>query len=563
MAERKKKYISVGIDNFEQLITGDYYFVDKSPLIKEILDSRAKVTLLPRPRRFGKTLNMSMLHCFFEKRPEQNSRRPLFHGLKIEEHPDCMEHQGKYPVIWLTFKDVKMETWLPCYEKICKVIGTEFTRHFGVIKPILSGVELQRVEAIIAGTASQALYEDALLDLSGYLVRAYGAKVIILIDEYDAPIHAGYLKGYYQEIIGFMRGFLGAGLKGNDALNLGVMTGILRVAKESIFSGINNLEVRTLLQDAYSDKFGFLEDEVKAILTYFGLETQIAEVRYWYDGYQSGPRKVYNPWSIINLVKNRGEIQPYWVNTSDNTLIKDMLRRSTPEMKEDLEVIIKGGAVTKPIQENIIMPDIEKSDEALWNFLVFSGYLTFEHYRREVRTWFAELRVPNEEVLIAYETSFKNWFDEGAGVRNYILMLEGLIAGDPIQFKKTFERFSRETLSYFDVQGDTPENFYHALVLGMLASLMQTHQVRSNRESGYGRYDVMVIPNDRSRPAAVIEFKAVEQDEKETIESAAQDALNQLEHRQYEIELRAMGLTKILKLGIAFKGKQSLVLVGK
>lgn len=561
MAEAQKKYISVGIDDFEKLIAGNYYFVDKSLLIKELLDSRAAVTLLPRPRRFGKTLNMSMLQCFFETTDPTKSRRPLFNGLKIEQYPDCMEHQGKYPVIWLTFKDVKTEEWSDCYRLLRMQIIKEFERHI-YVRDFLSDTEKDRFERVRQGTGDLADFMSALLDLSMYLERAYKAKVMILIDEYDAPIHAAYLKGYYQEVIGFMRGFLGAGLKGNSALNLGVMTGILRVAKESIFSGINHLEVRTFLQHAYSDKFGFLETDVTDMLTFFGLDTDLDTVRRWYDGYQSGPHKVYNPWSIINLVKNAGELQAYWVNTSDNALIKDLLKRCTPEMKEELEVLIMGGRVTKPIQENIIMPDIEKSDEVLWNFLVFSGYLTFENYRLEGRTWFAELHIPNEEVVAVYETSFKNWFTEGSGMGNYNRMLDSLVAGDPIKFKKTFEQFARESLSYFDMQGNAPENFYHALVLGMLSSLIQTHHVRSNRESGYGRYDIMIIPNDRSKPGAVIEFKSVDLDEKETLETAAQKALKQLNDRLYETELTTLGLTNILKFGIAFKGKESLVLVG-
>ncbi|HBY05647.1 MAG: hypothetical protein UV38_C0001G0157 [candidate division TM6 bacterium GW2011_GWE2_42_60] len=561
MAEAKKKYISVGIDDFSELINENYYFVDKSLLIKEILDSKAKVTLLPRPRRFGKTLNMSMLQCFFEKTDPTKLRRQLFNGLNIEQFADCMEHQGKYPVIWLTFKDVKTEEWSDCYRLLRMQIIKEFERHI-YVRDFLSDTEKDRFERVRQGTGDLADFMSALLDLSMYLERAYKAKVMIFIDEYDAPIHAAYLKGYYQEVIGFMRGFLGAGLKGNSALNLSVMTGILRVAKESIFSGINHLEVRTFLQQDYSDKFGFLESEVIAMLDFFGLDNNLDDVRRWYDGYQSGKHKVYNPWSIINLVKNRGEYQTYWVNTSDNALIKDLLKRCTPEMKEDLEVLIKGGRVTKPIQENIIMTDIEKNDEVLWNFLIFSGYLTFENYRLVVDTNYAELLIPNIEVGTTYKISFKNWFAEGSGMGSYNRMLDSLVTGDSIKFKKTFEQFARESLSYFDMQGDAPENFYHALVLGMLSSLMQTHQVRSNRESGYGRYDVMIIPNDRSKPGTVIEFKAVDLDEKETLEIAAQKALKQLNDRLYATELTTLGLTTILKFGIAFKGKESLVLVG-
>lgn len=561
MTKPQEKYISVGIDDFKYLIEGNYYFADKSLLIKELVDSRAAVTLLPRPRRFGKTLNMSMLRYFFEKTTAPNTNRHLFNGLKIEQHPDCMEHQGKYPVIWLTFKDVKTTEWADCYRLLRMQISAEFERNINLL-PFLSDAEQERFERIRKDTGDLADFMRSLLDLSTYLERAHNAKVVILVDEYDAPIHTAYLNGYYNEVIGFMRGFFGAGLKGNNALNLGVMTGILRVAKESIFSGINHLEVRTFLQHAYSDKFGFLEDDVVALFSYFGLDNNLNDVRRWYDGYQSGPYKVYNPWSIINLVKNRGELQSYWVNTSDNALIKDLLKRCTPEMKEDLEIIVKGGKVTKAIQENIIMPDIEKNDAVLWNFLLFSGYLTFENYRLVVDAHYAEFLIPNVEVGTTYKISFNTWFAEGSGMRNYTRMLDTLVAGDPAQFKKTFERFSRESLSYFDIQGDTPENFYHALVLGMLVSLMQTHQVRSNRESGWGRYDVMVIPNDRSKPGAVIEFKALDKDEKESLEEAAQDALKQIENRHYEIELQTLGLTKILKLGIGFKGKESLVVIG-
>ncbi|HBL98557.1 TPA: AAA family ATPase [Candidatus Dependentiae bacterium] len=556
----KKKQIPVGIDDFERLVEGNYYFADKSLLIKELLDSGAVVTLIPRPRRFGKTLNLSMLRYFFEK--SEGSRGHLFKGLKLEQYPDCMKHQGQYPVIWLTFKDVKTDEWEVCYEKTCKVIGSEFKRHFDVISRSLSELEVQHVQKIIAGTASRALYENALLDLSLYLERTYKTRVMIFIDEYDAPIHAGYLKGYYNEVVSFMRGFMGAGLKGNSALNFSVLTGILRVAKESIFSGMNNLEVCSLVRKNYDDKFGFLEDEVAAMLSYFGLENQQDEVRAWYNGYQSGSFKVYNPWSIINLVKNGGELQAYWVNTSDNALIKDLLRKSSIRMKEELEIIIKGGKVTKPLQENIVMPDLDANDEVVWIFLLFCGYLTFENYRLEGRTRMAELSVPNEEVMQVYETSFKNWFESSVNRGEFQRMLENLVAGQPESFKKNFERFSLTTLSYFDIQGDQPELFYHALVLGMLASLSNSYDVRSNRESGYGRYDVVFIPKDHSKPGIVLEFKAVDLDKKETLEIAAKKALKQIEDNKYETELRALGLKKILKLGIAFLGKESLVLIG-
>ncbi len=568
--KKRKKHIPIGIDDFKELIEEYYYFADKTLFIKELLDSKAKVTLITRPRRFGKTLNLSMVRYFFEKilasaSPQSDAvdlRRALFAGLAIEQHADCMKHQGKYPVIWLTLKDVKTDAWDSCYDKICRVIASEFKRHFEALQPWLSELESGQIAEIIAGTASQAQYENALLDLSFYLERAYQSKVIILIDEYDAPVYAGYFNGYYNEVVNFLRGFLGAGLKGNISLNFGLLSGILRVAKESIFSGINNLEVCTLLRKDYDDKFGFLENEVADLFSYFDLQNRHDEVRQWYDGYRSGNYLVYNPWSIINLIKNRGQIEPYWVNTSDNALITDRLKKSSSMMKEELEILVTGGKIKKPIQENITMPDIDSSEGALWEFLLFCGYLTFENYRREGRSFFAELSLPNEEVATVYETSFKQWFLDRSTMRDYTKMLENLVAGQPIYFKQMFERFSRETLSYFDVRGNEPEQFYHALVLGMLASLVQTHEVRSNRESGYGRYDVMIIPKDHQKSGIIIEFKNVEIQTHETLEMAAKNALKQIEERQYETELRARGIKTVLKFGIAFQGKESLVLMG-
>lgn len=553
----KKKLIPIGVDDFAKLIEGNYYFADKSLFIKEILDSGAAVTLIPRPRRFGKTLNMSMLRYFFEKSEE--SRSHLFDELKIKQHPSYMKQQGQYPVIWLTFKDAKTSSWKDSYQLLCMQIMREFERH-NQVQAFLSEPEKARFERVRQGNGDRADFMNSLLDLSLYLERAHKAKVVILIDEYDAPVHAGYLNGYYDEVVDFMRVFMGACLKGNQALNFGVLTGILRVAKESIFSGINNLRVCTLVQDSYANHFGFLESEVAAILCHFTLENHLDEVRQWYNNYQSGECKVYNPWSIINLVDNKGKLQAYWVNTSDNTLIKDLLKKSSPEMKEELEIIVKGGKIKKLIQENIVMPDIDRNEEALWNFLLFCGYLTFDNYRREETEWFADLFIPNTEVVTSYKTSFKNWFLESSQARNYTQMIGSLIEGNPTLFKKNFERFSLATLSYFDIQGNEPEAFYHALVLGMLASLSSSHEVRSNRESGHGRYDVMFIPKDHSKPGVILEFKAVNKDKKETLETAAKSALSQIEDNNYEAELRALKLPKILKIGIAFEGKESFVL---
>ncbi|MCL5436888.1 MAG: ATP-binding protein [Candidatus Dependentiae bacterium] len=559
MVEQNREYLPVGIDNFKELIEKNYYFVDKSLLIKELLDSRAKATLIARPRRFGKTLNMSMLRYFFEK--SERPQRHLFDGLEIARHADCMAEQGRYPVIFLSFRDVKEGNWQESFPNVKEIIATEFERQRAVLEgEALGPVQRRNFEKILDGTAEPALYRASLKILSACLHSYHGVPPIILIDEYDAPIHAAFECRYYDDALRFMRNFLSGGFKDNPHLTFGVLTGILRIAKESIFSGLNNLEVRTLLQPAYGDKFGFLEEEVAAALSHFGLSKNLTDVRDWYDGYQSGDHKIYNPWSIINLLKNRGQLQAYWVNTSDNALIKNLLRRCTPAVQEDLEKLVQGGRVTKAINENIVMPEIGENEELLWSFLLLSGYLTFANHKRDGRRWSAELYIPNQEVIAVYESSFQKWFVDTGHVHSYQNMLEGLVRGDAAQFKESFERFARESLSYFDVQGDEPERFYHALVLGMLASLTQTHRVRSNHESGWGRYDVMIIPQDPTKPGSIIEFKVAR--EKETLESAGEDALNQLREQAYTTELRALGITKILEVGIAFKGKQVLVLIG-
>lgn len=561
----KKKSIAIGISDFKRLIEEDYYFIDKSLLIKELLDHRAAVTLVPRPRRFGKTLNLSLLRYFFEKVADSN--RHLFKGLAIENYAECMVYQGEYPVIWITFKDIKTSSWDLCYRGIQEVLASEFSRHqYLLTSDALSDQQKRNFTAILNTTADEMVYRRALLNLSEYLAAHYQKRAIILIDEYDTPIHAAFLMGHYDRAIEFFRDFLGAGLKDNVSLEFCFITGILRVAKESIFSGLNNLEVHTFTQAGYSDKFGFLEEEVVEMMNHLELSSPINEMRKWYDGYQSGSHKVYNPWSIISIVKNQGILQPYWVNTSDNALVKTLLQQSSPVIKEDFELIVQGKAITKVINENVIMPEIYQDDNALWNFLFMSGYLTFENYRADPRLegqFLAELKTPNTEVAFIYTTQIQSWFGGTEdSLRIYQRMLHNLVAGKTDEFCELFELFSSETISSFDVGGKKPERFYHALVLGMLASLRSTHEIRSNRESGWGRYDVMVIPHDKSLPGIIIEFKTVSTAKKETLETAAHNALQQIEDRQYEVELRSCGIGSIIKLGIAFEGKRSLVLVG-
>ncbi len=559
-----RKKLPIGVYDFARLIGENYYFVDKSLLIKELLDSGAAVTLLPRPRRFGKTVNMSMLNYFFEKTELTN--RHLFDGLKIAEHPECMAQQGQYPIIFLTFKGVKERSWTDIFPSIKDVIEKEFDRH-GYLSESQAISELQRrkFQAIIDGEGTATDYKNSLLLLSACLYKHHQKRPIILIDEYDAPIHAAFEYRYYEDVVIFMRNFLSGGFKDNPNLAFGVLTGILRVAKESIFSGLNNLAVDTMLSDSYADKFGLQEDEVTQMLAYFDVSEELARVRHWYDGYQSGNHKLYNPWSIINFIKYR-KFEPYWVNTSDNALLKRVMQNGPDRLKIDLEQLLQGIPVTKPINQNIVLPDIMTDESAAWGLLLMSGYLTFENLRPDPNNEgveIAEFKMPNAEVASIYKTQILSWFKIGGSDDDYQSLLRSLIDGKIEEFQELFDAFVSQTLSVFDVTGRNPERFYHGLVLGMLASLRDSHEVVSNRESGTGRYDVSIFPRDVKKPGIIIEFKVTSKYRQETLETAAENALKQIEDRQYEAAMRARGITNIIKLGISFAGKKHLVLVKK
>ncbi len=553
------KSLPIGIDNFETLITENYAFVDKSLFIKELLDTKAAVTLIPRPRRFGKTLNLSMVRHFFEK--NELSKRTLFNDLNIEKHASCMAHQGLYPVIFLTFKDVKKDNWENCYNGLTLIISEEFIRHKYLLdSPVLEDIHRSDFVAIMNRTAHVIHYHNALQRLSMLLTKYHGKKTIILIDEYDAPIHAGFLNNYYNEVVEFMRGFLSAGLKGNDNLAMGVITGILRVSKESIFSGINNLRVCSFLHHAYADKFGFLEEEVIDLLEQTKTSYRLNEVKSWYNGYASGDNlTVYNPWSILSFIDNNGKMQSYWINTSDNALIKKIITQSSSGVRADLEQLLVGNTIEKQIDENIIFENIFKNSESLWSFLLFCGYLSFDTMFLKNDCSFASLRLPNREVKSFYTTMILHWTRDHVNVDTYIAMLNALIQGSATSFKEIFYDFVLKSFSAFDATGNEPEKFYHAFVLGMLVSLYETHDVASNRESGYGRYDVMIIPKNHTLPGIIIEFKKVRKAINETLEAAADAALAQIEEKQYAVELQKRNITNIIKLGIAFEGKHVLV----
>lgn len=557
------KKLPIGLSDFKRLIEDDYYYIDKSLLIKELMDDGSSVILLPRPRRFGKTLNISMLKYFFQKSNTDTSY--LFKNLAIwTQDEKYREMQGKYPVLFITFKDIKDRCWDSTYNKIKLLISSLYEEHRYLLDTeVLSEKEKNIFKKIASLEAENFHYDLSIRDLSLYLERYHKRKVIILMDEYDVPIQSGYFNGYYDDIVNFMRNFLSGALKDNSSLEKGVLTGILRVAKESLFSGINNLNVSSFLNYKFSNHFGLLEDEVVTILNYYNIGFQMKEIKDWYNGYIFGENVIYNPWSVINYAdKWKDGLRPYWVNTSSNDLVRKLLTTSPPEVKNELELLIKGETLNKVISDDIVFGDIEKSTNTLWSFLLFSGYLKAESKELIEGTLYCNLVIPNKEVKYLYNNIILSWFEESIYSDKLSNMLKGLTSGDLETFEYIFREFVMKTFSYFDVSGTEPEKVYHAFVLGLLVSLGSTHFVKSNRESGYGRYDVLIIPKDLTKKGIVIEFKKVNKFRNETLEAAVDLALKQIDDKNYAEELITFGVKDIIKLAIVFDGKDVMIKKG-
>lgn len=558
-----KKTIQVGTSNFKELIEENHFFVDKSLLIKEFVQNGAKVILTPRPRRFGKTLNMSMLKHFFDiENKEEN--KDLFKGLKIENEKEIMKMQGRYPVIFLSFKDQKHFNFNNLEESISILISHLFRDYEYLLdSEKLSELDKKELKRYMAKEASVIEYSGGLNVLMKFMYKHYNEKIIVLIDEYDVPLQEAFIRGYYEEALVLVRNILTAGLKDNVYLEKALVTGILRVAKESIFSGLNNLEVNTILGLNFNDKFGFEEEEVKDLLQYYDLECKMDEVKNWYNGYMFGGKVIYNPWSVLNYIKNNEQgFMPYWINSSGNELIKRLLSRGTKETKECLEELIKGNAITKIVDDHIVMKDVDEDEENIWSFLTMSGYLKpikQELIRGKIK---CDLKIPNEEVHIFYENLIEKWFKESLTSQNYNTMLKALITKDIETFDEIFTEFIMRNMSYFDVSGKEPEKVYHAFVLGMIVSLNNEYEVKSNKESGYGRYDVMLIPRDASNLGIIIEFKRIKETNSKTIKTGIEEALKQIEENKYEAELIDRGVGDILKLAIVFKGKKVKIVEG-
>jgi hypothetical protein len=563
----KLKNLPIGQSDYREIITRNQFYVDKTLLLKELLDSGSLVSLIVRPRRFGKTTNLTMIRYFFEKHPNLENCEYLFKDKMIwKEGSEYTDTCGKYPVVYLTLKDIKTPDWMQCETKLKQFIAEEFRRHSYLLQSNeLSEFDRKKLLSIMEETASIETYQTSLKTLTQYLYNHTKQRVVVLIDEYDTPIHEAYERGYYTHIVDFLRAFLGTGLKDNPSIERSVITGILRISKESIFSDLNNFAVFTTLNDKYSEQFGMTEKEVWDALDYYGLESYKEGVKDWYNGYVFGNTEgIYNPWSVLNFLDSYKEgLRPHWVNTSSNLLVKKLLTNSDSMAKNDLERLLTGQAIQKEVIVDTVFADVEKNSETLWSFLLFSGYLkvTKQEITQDERL-ICDLMIPNKEVSFVYRKFISSWLTENLQSTEINLLLKGLLEGDSKTFGKFLKKFVLNSMSYFDPSGKEPEKVYHGFVLGLLLQLSDQYQVKSNRESGYGRYDIMLIPKSHAKNGIIIEFKKVEHDENETLETAVESALHQIEEKQYEAELKDLGIPTILKYGIAFDGKDILVKMG-
>ena len=548
----RKKAVPVGIEDFKELIQDEYYYVDKTLLIDEMLMNKSKVTLFTRPRRFGKTLNMSMLRYFFDVKDKEENKK-LFENLKIYDS-EYMSEQGKYPVIFVSLKDLKEDTWEECLESI-KDIMYKIFNEYSFLREKLNIVEKRQFDKIWEITGNERNFKTSLLDLSNYLNKYYGEKVIILIDEYDAPIINAFDKGYYNEAINFFQTFYSSALKTNNSLKYGILTGITRIIKEGIFSGLNNLKVDTILNKKYSEYFGLLESEVLEMLDYFGMKYKIEEVKEWYDGYIFGESEVYNPWSIVNYIDN-GEIKAYWANVSGNTLLENMLDHAGESVYDDLKRFTDGESIEKYISDGTTIKSLLNNDDEIWQVLLYSGYLTKDEKQKEIDitseyTDVYNLRIPNKEIRKYFGNMFLNRFF-GTEVKTNIL-IKALENGDIKKFEKTLGEIMINMLSFFDLDKEM-EKIYQVFMIGLVGFLMGKYEIISNDESGYGRYDLAMIPIKSNEKAYLMEFKISKP--KNEMEKRAQKALKQIDEKKYDTKLKARGIKNILKIGVAFYGKE-------
>jgi len=557
----KKKKLPIGISNFKEIIEYDYYYFDKTRFIEKILEERSKVKLFTRPRRFGKTLNMSMLRYFFDVKNKEENRK-LFENLEISKS-EYFEEQGKYPVISISFRNYDKENW----ETGFRVIKTTIANVYAENKFLMDNLdkrELQKFEDIWL-EKDEGDWEGSLRNLVQYLYEYYGKKVVVLIDEYDQPIIDSYIKGYYDKTISFFKSFYGLVLKDNEYLEMGVMTGILRVAKENIFSGLNNIKVHSVLNKRFTEYFGVLESEVEKALKDFGLEYDLEEVQKWYNGYLFGDTKVYNPWSIINFLDER-RLGAYWVNTSGNGLIQLYLQKLREKIFEDFSKLLNEENIYKRINDSMTFENLEDNFEKnIWNLFFHSGYLTLAE-KYDVMKKSISIKIPNKEILEMFSEMFIEVYFRDTD--NFLDMTEALRNGDVEKFKFELRKILLENAGIFDVSGNYKEQFYHGLLLGLILMLKNEYEITSNGFAGKGRYDLLLKPKNTlnkltGREGIIFELKIVnlfeklEKDNlKKKLEKECDVALKQIDEKEYISVLRNAGVERVLKVGVAFFGKE-------
>jgi len=548
-----KKSLPIGISEYRKAVS-KYYYIDKTLLIKELIDEGAAVSLFTRPRRFGKTLNMDMLREFFEISEEDTAA--YFRDKKIwSQGEEYQREQGRYPVIFLTFKDVKFQTWEETMENLRHILRSEFNRHSYILaSDKISSYSKEYFRSVVSGTATEVALSSALGQLSQMLHEHHGIAPVIIIDEYDIPIQQGHMKGFYDDVVSFIRNLFSGGLKDNRHLSYGILTGILRVAKESIFSGLNNLKINSILDEKYSQYFGFTSAEVRAMAAYYGVPDKYDEICQWYDGYRFGDTDIFNPWSVINYFNNNCKPKAFWQFTGSNDIIGEILANADEDIYERLNMLMQGKSFLTYVDTGVIYPQIQNNPSTIYSFLLVAGYLKSLRSDSEFGSdYMCEVAIPNKEISFVYSKEILSKLDKIIPSSTAIAIQEAIYAGNSAALQKQLHKLLLQSASYHDT---AHEIFYHGLVLGLCAMFDNRYDVTSNRESGEGRYDIQLFPLRKNLPGILIELKAAKGCSDTALDELAQNALQQINDRKYDTEMLKQGVAGIIKYGVAFCGKK-------